>query len=204
MKTFGIFRERVFPILFMFIITVIFIAVVSSIYLATKDLVKLNESLFLKKAVLYAANLPIPARPLEIDEKYKERVREIKKEDGTIEYLEILDQSGSGTWGYAILVKGPGLWGEIEAVVAFGRDLSRLKGIEFIKQNETPGLGARISEQWFKEQFRGKTGPFKLVPEGSSTGPHEIDAITGASLTSGFVQKIVNQAVIQVKEIVKE
>ena len=68
-------------------------------------------------------------------------------------------------------------------------------GLDFVKQNETPGLGARISESWFKEQFRGKRGPFRLVPEGVESGENEFQAITGATSTSNAVLDLLNRSI---------
>ena len=194
MKGQVIFRERIFPVLFMLLLTVVFIGVVSAIYLSTRDLVMLNESLFLKKALLYAADIPIPETSAETEALYTARIREVTGQDGTTGYYEILTGDGSIA-GYALITSGPGLWGEIQAVLAFEKDLETLKGLEFTRQNETPGLGARISEAWFKEQFRGKKGPFVLVPEGEAAAVNEIDAITGATRTSAAVRGILNSAV---------
>jgi len=45
-----VFKERIFPVLFMLAITVVFIAIVSGIYLATRDIVNRNEQLYVKRA----------------------------------------------------------------------------------------------------------------------------------------------------------
>jgi Na+-transporting NADH:ubiquinone oxidoreductase subunit C len=84
------------------------------------------------------------------------------------------------------------LWGEIESVVGVEKDLKTLTGIEFIEQNETPGLGGRITEGWFKEQFRGKRWPLEVVPEGEPAGDQEFQAITGATNTTNGVKGILN------------
>ena len=52
--------------------------------------------------------------------------------------------------------------------------------------NESAGLGARAQEPAFYEQFIGQTGPFKLG--------ENIDAITGATITSTAVVDAVNEA----------
>ena len=59
----NLYKERIYPVLFMAIITIVFIAMVSGIYLATRDLVILNESLYLKRAVLFAAGVAICLHP---------------------------------------------------------------------------------------------------------------------------------------------
>ncbi len=72
-----------------------------------------------------------------------------------------------------------------------------------MKQNETPGLGARITEKWFKEQFRGKSAPFTMAAEGTSEKPGELDAITGATKTSQAVLRIVNRSAEAVQDLIE-
>ncbi len=188
------YKERIFPVLFMLIITVVFIALVSGIYLATREMVLRNEKLYLKNAVLFAAGLPVPADPAQADAFYSSAIGEVLDSDGNVKYYTVT--SGTVISGYVFPASGPGLWGKIDAVVGFDASLSRLTGVDFTKQNETPGLGARISEDWFKLQFRGKTGPFTRVPEGTqSTSGGEFDAITGATITSAAVEKILNSMI---------
>ena len=188
------FKERIFPVLFMFLVTVVFIALVSGIYLATRENVLRNEQLYLKNAVLFAAGLTVPDDPAKADDLYNTVIREVLDSDGILRYYAVA--GGGAVSGYVIPAFGPGLWGEIEAVVGFDASLNRLTGVDFTKQNETPGLGARISEEWFKLQFRGKTGPFSRVAEGTlSESDREFDAITGATITSTAVEQILNRTI---------
>ena len=191
-------KERIYPVVFMVAVTAVFISVVSGIYLSTRDMVKLNESLFLKRAVLYVADITVPVKGAAVDKVYRSRVRERLDSEGLINHFEILEDNVIS--GYVVFAGGPGLWGEIEAVIGFTETRDKLTGVEFIKQNETPGLGARIAEEWFKEQFRGKMGPFVLVPESTAEGEKELDAITGATRTSNFVLEIINQSLEDIKE----
>lgn len=200
----AVFRERIFPILFMLIVTVVFIALVSGIYLGTKDTVDRNELLYVERAVLYAANVPLPQSNSAIEDLYSVRVTEHRDAHGSIRYYEVAGTNGTPI-SYVVPASGPGLWGEIDAVVGFDSTLSSLTGIDFTAQNETPGLGARISEDWFREQFRGKSGPFTLVPEGTkATTPQQFDAITGATITSTAVKNIVNKTKENVQQIVQD
>ena len=195
------FKERIYPVLFMILVTVVFIAVVSGIYLSTEDLVLLNETLFQKKAVLFAAGIPVPESGIRVEEVYQARVREVQTSLGTA--YEVVSDSGARQ-GWVLTQTGPGLWGTIEAVVGYDIAGRNLTGVEFTKQNETPGLGARISETWFREQFRGKQPPFTMVPEGSPSGPGEFDAITGATRTSEGVLSIMNGSLDSARTILKE
>ena len=200
MKNKGFFRERIFPVLFMIIITVLCISLVSFVHLSTKELVSLNEFLFLRKAVLYAANIPLPESAQEISNIFEERVQEKTNSSGTI-YFQVHSPQGEDETIYVLFQNGAGLWGEITAVIGYKNDLNTVTGIDFVKQNETPGLGARITESWFKEQFRGKKGPFRMVPEGTATGINQIDAITGASRTSQAVLKMMNTSLENLRTI---
>ena len=170
------FKERIFPVLFMFIVTVVFIAMVSGIYLATRENVLRNEQLYLKSAVLFAAGLVVPEDPAKADDLYNTVIGETFDSDDNLLYYTVTN--GAAISGYVFPAFGPGLWGEIEAVVGFDASLDQLTGVDFTKQNETPGLGARISEEWFRLQFRGKTGPFTRVPEGSRVSSSSMRAFT--------------------------
>jgi Na+-transporting NADH:ubiquinone oxidoreductase subunit C len=201
-------KDRIYPVVFMAVITAICIALVSGVFLSTQELVIRNETLYLKRAVLYAAGIKVPENGPEAARVFDERVREVKTQaeqksavPETL-YYEIVSLGGSID-GYVIETYGPGLWGEIGAVIGFHPDLRTMMGIDFIKQNETPGLGARITESWFKEQFRGKTGPFVMVEEGRSSKPNEVDAITGATRTSAFVLKIINGGSLEVEGLIE-
>ncbi|MDC7226564.1 MAG: FMN-binding protein [Spirochaetales bacterium] len=206
MKQVSFFSERIKPVIIMAVITIICISLVSGIHLSTQELVIANEGLVLKKAVLYAAGVEIPSGNAEVNELYEERVEEQMDESGDV---YIVYGEGGSTGGeieaYAFIAPGPGLWGEIEMLAAFMPDLKTFAGIDFIKQNETPGLGARITEAWFKEQLRGKQPPLVMNPEGTeSSASTEIDAITGASRTSDFVLSIFNEAGLRAAELEKE
>ncbi len=194
MKKDTFFGKRLFPILFMALITMLCIAPVSALFLSTKERVQLNESLFLKTAVLFAANIDYPEdNPQEIDEIFSSRIETVGEDPEHADYFRVVDAEGELT-GYVLPIAGPGLWGTIEAVVGFDRQGEDFTGVEFTDQNETPGLGGRITENWFKEQFRGKDVPFELVPEGTAEEKNEVDAITGATRTSNFVKDIMHRA----------
>jgi len=195
-------RKSLFTIAFMFIVTVVFVSALSLIYLLTRDTIRLNESLVLKRAVLYAAGLPIPQSGVEANQLYEDRVREVEDDRGNLRYYEVLSEEGT-LQSYVLPVTGAGLWGEIQSVVGVQEDLRTLTGIEFVKQSETPGLGARIDESWFKEQFRGKRWPLSIVPEGSDTGPQEFEAITGATNTTNGVRGILNTRLAEAEEAIR-
>lgn len=193
--------KRLFIVAFTATVTAAFVAPISLAYLLTKPRADLNEQVFQMRSVLSAAGIPLPASPAEVVRLFKERAEEVSAKDGGQPYYRIRDGRGEPS-GYVLIRSGPGLWGEITAAVGFERSLGKLTGVDFLKQSETPGLGARISEPWFREQFRGKRGPLATVAEGQSAGESQFDAITGATLTTNFVRDILNAAIGQVKDLV--
>jgi Na+-transporting NADH:ubiquinone oxidoreductase subunit C len=195
-------NKRLWIVVFTVIVTVVFITPVSLLYLLTKPTVDLNEQVFLKRSVLFAAGLPLPSAAAQIAALFGERVRERPGREGQPPYYEVLGPDGR-TAGYVFIRTGPGLWGEITAAVGFDGNLERLTGVDFLRQNETPGLGARIGEAWFREQFRGKKGPLTVVGEGQPDGESEFDAITGATFTVNFVKDLLNDTVGQVRQLVE-
>jgi Na+-transporting NADH:ubiquinone oxidoreductase subunit C len=87
-------------------------------------------------------------------------------------------------------VSGTGYGGPIEAMLDLDGDAARVAGLAIVSQAETPGLGARITEQAWRAQFAGKpvaddSGTVRLgVARGPATTAYEVDGITGATRTS--------------------
>lgn len=186
----------------MFAITFVFISAVTLVHLYTKETIKVNETLALKRAVLDAAGIKYPAgaKADEIEEIAGESIREIKGRDGGTAYYEIVKPGSDRAAGYVFQTSAPGLWGTVTAVVGLDSDLKKMTGIYFTRQNETPGLGARIDESWFRDQFSGKEGPIKsMAPElkdknkSGDIPKDQFQAITGATITSTAVKNIVNK-----------
>jgi len=194
-------KDRLHTVAFMAALTVVFMSAVSGAHLLTRNTVTLNQSLYLKRAVLKAAGLTVPEEGLAVETLYRRHVRPMNPSDPE-GWLEVTNAPE----GAVVLVRqtsGPGLWGEIGAMVGFRTPDLVLSGIAFTAQNETPGLGARIMEPWFVGQFRGKRAALALVPEGTqSSKPDEIDAITGASITSRAVRDLVNRAADEARQAV--
>jgi electron transport complex protein RnfG len=97
-----------------------------------------------------------------------------------------LDKKGK-VMGYAYRVYPKGYGGKIDMVV--GLDVNgRVIGVKIISMNETPGLGMKASELKFLRQFIGKTSGHPLRAK------KDIDAITGATITSQAVADGVKEA----------
>ena len=130
-----------------------------------------------------------------IDNKYAEVIKDELQEKGGKVYLANVD----GATKYVIPVKGRGLWGGLWGYISIDEDKQHVFGTYFDHESETAGLGARIKERWFQEQFNGKPiftdNPqqvaLTVVKEGQSKTETEIDGVTGATLTSKGVAGMV-------------
>ena len=86
--------------------------------------------------------------------------------------------------------------------MALNADKKTVFGTYFYHSSETAGLGARLGERWFQEQFNGKplfegenTGAIalKVVKAGSAVADTEVNGITGATLTGNGVDAMVRE-----------
>ena len=102
-------------------------------------------------------------------------------------------KTDDGSIKYVLPVYGAGLWGPIWGYIAVNDDGNTIYGANFSHEGETPGLGARITEQSFQDLFVDKhlfvDGDFKSVAvlkkgQKATNGAEQIDALTGATITS--------------------
>ncbi len=199
----GKVKKRIFPVLFMLIITLVFISVTTVIYTLTQDTIKINETLVLKRAILAGAGFSVPSSSSEIESLYQKTVSEARDDKDNILYYIITEPDSLKLMGYVIVHTGSGLWGEITAAIGIDSDLEIITGIKIIDQNETPGLGGKITEAWFESQFQGKIAPLSLVPEGEPAGKNQFQAITGASYSSNAIKVIVNETLQKAPNLIK-
>ena len=116
-----------------------------------------------------------------------------------------------GDTGQVFYVHGKGLWGPIWGYVVLASDANTVKGVSFSHKSETPGLGAKIEEESFAKSFEGKklhdmNGDFvsiALTAQGKGDGRDEanrVDAISGATITSKGVEKMLYDGLKEVVE----
>lgn len=114
--------------------------------------------------------------------------------------LHVFVAQANGETKYVLPVTGRGLWGGLWGYIALNADKKTVYGTYFYHESETAGLGARIGERWFQEQFNGKpvfaegnteTVELKVVKAGASKVETEVDGVTGATLTSVGVSDMV-------------
>jgi len=84
--------------------------------------------------------------------------------------------------GFAFLAIGKGYGGNIDILVGL-EDETTIKGVTIISHLETPGLGARVTESSFRDQFAG----LNIDDVALKGDDGQIDAITGATISSRAV-----------------
>lgn len=182
-----LFREtRIYTILFMIGITIFFIGILATFYQLTLERVQKYNLIQKKTLVLETFNLPLD----NIDESFDKYIS-TKETDEFTYYAATNDEA---FLGYCFPISGSGLWGTIDALLSVTPDYSKIINIEIVQQNETPGLGGRITEDWFKDQFQEKVlyvgntlQKYSLIQERNSANTTEINQITGATASSKAV-----------------
>lgn len=99
--------------------------------------------------------------------------------------------------GYAIPSEGPGFQDTIQLLVGYKASTGKIVGMEVLDSRETPGLGDKIiKDAHFRANFYDLTvmPTIIAVKKGQKSLPNEIDAITGATISSKAVVRIINQA----------
>ncbi len=100
------------------------------------------------------------------------------------------------TAGWVAKAGGQGYGDKLELLIGTDADVQKVTGLFVLEQKETPGLGNRISEPQWRNQFVGKSTDAPLhVVKGTGRGPATIDAITGATISSRSVTAIVNTTI---------
>ncbi|MCF6331729.1 MAG: NADH:ubiquinone reductase (Na(+)-transporting) subunit C [Draconibacterium sp.] len=100
---------------------------------------------------------------------------------------------------YILPLRGTGLWGPIWGFVSLNEDMNTIYGANFDHEGETPGLGAEIATPAFQAQFSGKkifdeAGKLVsiFVAKVGQVAPeeHKVDGISGGTITSKGLQKM--------------
>ena len=209
-------NSNTYQILYAAVMVLLVGSVLALIYMALKP--KQNENIAndTRKQILSALHIPAPddSKVKETYEKYivqdllvdregnivdsarnvafdVEMKKNVKLPERKLPVMKCVMDDGSVK--YVLPVYGAGLWGPIWGYVAVNDDGNTIYGANFSHEGETPGLGARIAEQEFQDEFVDKhlfkEGEFKgveVLKRGmkSATGAEQVDALTGATITS--------------------
>lgn len=144
------------------------------------------DTLFVQDGAL-VAELPAGVDPEKIDQIYPG-----------------FDASGDQI-GYAIVAAEPGFQDIVRLIFGYNAETQRVLGMKVLESKETPGLGDKIEkDQAFVSGFGGALAPIIGVKAGQNTGDeHEVDMITGATISSKSVIRIINNAVERYSSLIE-
>jgi Na+-transporting NADH:ubiquinone oxidoreductase subunit C len=197
----------------MVIIVAFLLAFISSVLKPTQDANVENDT---KGQILTSLNIDIKASGFNVADEFKNVQDMLWNGTELVPYegkflssygsaikageLHVFVAQAEGETKYVLPVTGRGLWGGLWGYIALNADKKTVYGTYFYHESETAGLGARIGERWFQEQFNGKpvfagenteAVALKVVKAGASKAENEIDGVTGATLTSDGVSAMV-------------
>ena len=124
-------------------------------------------------------------------------------EEVRLPVYEVMNAAGDQVEYYVFPTYGFGLWDNIWGYLALKGDLNTVQGYVLDHKGETPGLGARITEDKVQNRYRQEKTIFdgsELVAvtmmkgEGNdySSNAHAIDGMSGATLTADGVNNMMN------------
>ena len=186
-------------IIYSAILVVIVAFLLAFVYQALKPMQDANVALDVKKQILYSLNI----RDLDgaaAEAKYTEVVKAEGEKQGRKYYMCNID----GENVLVVELKGMGLWGGISGYLAMhGQDNPKVYGAYFNHESETAGLGAEIkdSQEW-QEKFIGKAvydenhDVALSVVKKVENPVHQVDCVTGATLTSNGVDAMLKTCLV--------
>ncbi len=125
---------------------------------------------------------------------------------GQVESIEGLDvyravDAAGKQVGWVLPAGGQGFADRIEVLIGLDNQARTITGMYVLSQKETPGLGNKIVEPTWREQFAGKTTAVPLsVTKNQNASESEIQAVTGATISSQSVTQIVNETVAKIRK----
>jgi Na+-transporting NADH:ubiquinone oxidoreductase subunit C len=109
-----------------------------------------------------------------------------------------------GNQFFIVPLRGAGLWNAIWGYIALKEDKNTIQGAVFDHVGETAGLGAEITQQWFQDRFidekvfdvQGNLVGINVSktnndPNDLDKDDHEVDAISGATITGDGVTAMI-------------
>ncbi len=188
-----------YVVVFTFFVAFIFVFIIALADNATAARVAQNRELVKAQAFLSAAGLT--------EDDNEKTLSTFNSLFGTVDGDSVIKASIEGK---EILIKqfsGQGLWGTVTGVLASDASVERIIGLDIMSHAETPGLGGRIEEDWFKDQFRHEKIQsdgisIRKGEGGSDSNPDNavVDGVTGASLTSAAMEVIINNEIAKLRE----
>lgn len=186
-------KEQIKLIAFVVILGIVAAAILVGTDGFTKEMISNNQEYALKSTILNAFEVPYTSE--DVNGVYDDNITSEEIKDQTFYY------SKDGNIGFKF--EGKGLWGPIRGFMTLMPDFVTIKGIQILYNEETPGLGGVVAEQWYLDQYKGKKFDPSIIikKDADKASTNEVDAITGATMTSTGFQLMLNESYKSSKEV---
>ncbi|MBE3115393.1 MAG: RnfABCDGE type electron transport complex subunit G [Actinobacteria bacterium] len=173
-----ILSNKAYPVVFLAIIVIVSVVLLIGVNSLTSDIV---ESRRVEEITGILENIFPEMSDYELDDE-----------------VYIIYEDGEKA-GYAFMASGSGYGGNIDILVGLDSSFG-IKGVSILSQTETPGVGNRITESSFTDQFKGlSASDIALKSEGG-----KIDAITGATISSRAVVNAVKEKMVEILDTLEK
>lgn len=177
--------------------------VLVSVFLATQPLIKRNQVEALEAAI-YRVLPGAETRKVFVEQDGK--LVEAQSADGVEAVFAGYDPGGKLV-GYGIPAAGGGFQDIISLIYGYDPYEKQIIGMQVLESKETPGLGDKIiKDQNFLDDFKAlKVEPeILVVAPGTGADTNEVDSISGATISSKAVVKIINQGNEKWRKLIDE
>ncbi len=161
----------------------------------SEDVVKMYDDIIVEVVLSMEGEIDTSIAIGDLESIENKSTGEIKYIYNSVRYLPAYESTDLSA-AFIIPISGKGLWSTLYGYFAISKDdYSTSKGITFYKHGETPGLGAEVEEDWFQNQFKessekkifnssGELKSISVVKKARISDHHEVDGISGATITS--------------------
>jgi electron transport complex protein RnfG len=107
--------------------------------------------------------------------------------------------------GFAVTAGEAGFNDIISLIFGYDAASGRIMGMKVLDQKETPGMGDRVEkDSAFRNGFAGALSPIQGIKQTTArTDPHQVDMITGATISSRAVIKSINDRLEKIGPLLK-
>ena len=174
-----------------------------SVFLVTLPIIQANEAEYLEQAVFRVLPGAVAKQSFALDE--QQRFRPAVAGDAAVRTVHAGYDQGGGLVGIAIQGQGMGYADTIRILYGYAPASQAIVGMQVLASKETPGLGDKIEKDpAFLQNFvaldvslsadgQSMANPIVPVKSGEKTEPWQIDSITGATISSKAIAKILRE-----------
>lgn len=125
-------------------------------------------------------------------------VEEVIYEGQTLSFY-INGDNGNVSFMYGVFALG-GLWGPLRGVITLESDFQTIVNVTVLEEQETPGLGGKVKNRDFLDQFIGLVlipeldRPVEVNKDAAENKANEVDEISGATGTSTAFERLLNDS----------